>query len=59
MAKKITERRGRQYHAASPPAKRSAVRAPGRGASKDRLRKIASRVTTTKRYDAAKVVGRH
>jgi hypothetical protein len=59
MVKKIKERRGRQYHAASPRAKRNAVRAPERGASKGRLRRIAGQVATTRGYDAVKAVGRH
>jgi len=59
MAKKIKERRSPQYHATPRRGKRSAVRAPERGASKDRLRRVASQVAATKRYDAAKVVDRH
>lgn len=59
MAERIKERRDRRYRVTSSGAKISAVRPPERGATKDRLRKISSRVATTKRYDAAKVVGRH
>jgi hypothetical protein len=59
MVRKIKERRDRRYHATSPRTKPTGVRAPERGASKDRLRRIAGQVATTKRYDAVKVVGRH
>ena len=59
MAKKIGERRDHRYHATCPRARRNAVHPPERGASKDRLRRIADQVATTEAYDAVKVVGQH